>query len=675
MEKQDLESLSLSIDKKIKRFENEKVKQHKQRKDQGAIYTPKQIVDFMIIEVFKLYFREYFGVPRFNYFNQLISFILKNQIIKKGLIDRIPNLKFLDPACGTGRFLISIAKKLAIIYKILYPDMLDFDIKKTVIERHLFGIDIENSALKIAKLRLTKWLFSEVQDIDALTIQKDNIDQISNNCGINFNFYNCDFLLDFNLTSFDFIIGNPPYIENKKILDKNYKKTLKDRFNSAYRLYDLSILFIEKALEILRKHNGILSFLTTNKFLAADYGIKIRQILIEKTEIREIIDVSSLPIFFNVAAYPVIITLKKKAPMNNLIKIKKLKDLKLIEREPPITLDEIYQNQVHTLPDNVIPISNNLNLVKFLYKNYKQMVNEIPDLKIVYRPYGFINWSKNFKYVSQKYSSDKDLLLIGTGNVGKFHINFTKPIRIAQRKLNICYFNHNDTFESKWKELSREKLIFREIAKNLTFSYDPGLFTNITGLYFIIIPSYNTNQIFSLLLILNSELINRVFKTLFGTLHMAGDYMRINGSFIKRLPMLEMIPTSFSGLGKTIQFLSQLKSEFKETDAIKSLENIDISFLEKMINFYDKLSNAIINGLYLKKSNSLDYKILSNSIKNLPKIRTRYFSQYYRLSKHTIYSENERESTFNSILDIYNDLKYDKQILKQIEKFQKLVMQ
>lgn len=674
MEKQDLEFISISIDKEIKRFENEKVKHQKQRKYQGVIYTPEQIVDFMVIEVFKLYFRDYIGIPQCNNFNKILSITLKNQKIKKKLTHSIPNLKFLDPACGTGRFLISIAKKLAIIYKILYPDMLNYDIKKAVIEKHLFGIDIENSALKIAKLRLIKWLFSDVKEVDTLTLKVDNIDQISNNCGINFNFYNCDFLLDFNLTNFDFIIGNPPYIENKKISDKKYKKTLKDRFNSAYRLYDFSILFMEKSLEILRDHTGILSFLTTNKFLAADYGLKIRQILLKETEIREIIDLSSLSIFCNVAAYPVIITLKKKAPVNASIKIKKLEDLELIERETSIILDEISQNQVNSLPGNVIPISENLNLVKFLYKNYKQMSSVIPDLKIIYRPYGFINWSKNFEYVSQKYSSDKDLLLIGTGNVGKFHINFTKPIQIAQRKLNVCYFHHNDNFEAKWKDLSREKLIFREIAKNLTFSYDPGLFTNITGLYFILIPSYNSNQIFSLLLILNSELINQVFKTLFGTLHMAGDYMRINGSFIKRLPILEVLPASLSRLGKTIQFLSQLKSEFKEINIEKSLENIEIPFLEKLLNFYNKLSNAVINGLYLKKSNSLDYKVLSDSIKNLPNIHTRYFSRYYHLSNHTIYSESERGSIFNSILDIYNDLKYDKQILKQIERFQKLIM-
>ncbi|GAG84224.1 unnamed protein product, partial [marine sediment metagenome] len=69
--------------------------------------------------------------------------------------------------------------------------------------------------------------------------------------------------------------------------------------------------------------------------------------------------------------------------------------------------------------------------------------------------------------------------MIGTGSVGKYHIKFNKRIKIAKRDLEISYFNYNPTFKPIWQDLNQEKIIFREIAKELTCVYDPGIFTNI----------------------------------------------------------------------------------------------------------------------------------------------------------------------------------------------------
>ena len=212
------------------------------------------------------------------------------------------------------------------IYKNLDLNLPDYDIKKRIIEKNLFGIDIDYSAINISKIRLFKWLFSNLAIFDNL---KDI--QFSRKFDINFNLYVKDFLLEFNINNFDIIIGNPPYIENKKIYDKDYKQKLTKRFYSAYRLYDLSILFIEKSVELLKQNEGILSFLTMNKFLSADYGEKLRELLINEAEIKGIIDISSLPVFHGIAAYPIIISLKKKVPQNSTIIVKKVVDLHLLK--------------------------------------------------------------------------------------------------------------------------------------------------------------------------------------------------------------------------------------------------------------------------------------------------------------------------------------------------------
>ncbi|MFX1494657.1 MAG: Eco57I restriction-modification methylase domain-containing protein, partial [Promethearchaeota archaeon] len=547
MIKQELKKILVSIEENITEFESDKKEQNKLKKDLGIIYTPQNIANFIVSESFKLYFKNYFD---FKENNKNFS---KNHSSEKILFNVLPNLKILDPACGSGRFLISIAKKLFQLYKNLGLNLPDYDLKKKIIEKNLFGIDIDYSAIKISKLRLVKWLLSDLSEYDKSNLEIDKTNQISKKLDIKFNLFAKDFLLEFNLNNFDIIIGNPPYIENKKIYNKEYKQKLTKKFYSAYRLYDLSILFIEKSIELLKQNKGVLSFLTINKFLSADYGEKLRELLTTEVEIKEIIDISSLPVFHRIAAYPIIISLKKRVPQNSTIIIKEAHDLNLFKKSKSIIVNEMPQEMIKQFPSKVIPISKNLHLIKILYTKYKPMSEVIPDLNIIYRPYGFIKWVQNFKYVSEKKVSNKDLLLIGTGNVGNFHINFKKPIRIAKHKFNISYFNHNKNFEPIWRKLSFEKLIFREIAKNLIFTYDPGIFTNITGLYFIQIPSYNTDRLISLLLILNSDLINLAFKSLFSSLHMAGGYLRINGSFIKRLPLPNIFPTSISRLGKIIQ--------------------------------------------------------------------------------------------------------------------------
>lgn len=668
MIKEELKKILVSLEERITEFESNKKEQKKIKKDLGIIYTPQNIADFMVSESFKLYFKNYFD---FKENNEIFS---KNHSSEKKLFKIVPNLKVLDPACGSGRFLISMAKILFQFYKNLGLHLPVYDIKKRIIEKNIFGIDIDYSAIKISKLRLVKWLLSDLSEFNKSSLKIDNINQISKKIDIKFNLFVKDFLLEFNIDNFDFIIGNPPYIENKKIYDKVYKQKLTKRFYSAYRLYDLSILFIEKSLELLKQNEGVLSFLTINKFLSADYGEKLRELLINEVEIKGIIDISSLPVFHRIAAYPIIISLKKKVPHNSTIIVKKAVDLNLLKKSKSILVNEIPQEVIKLFPAKVIPISKNLHLIKKLYTKYKPMSEVIADLNIIYRPYGFIKWAQNFKYVSKKKVSNKDLLLIGTGNVGNFHINFKKPIRIAKRKLNISYFNYNKNFEHIWKKLSGEKLIFREIAKDLTFTYDPGIFTNITGLYFIQLPSYNTDKLFSLLLILNSDLINLVFKTLFSSLHMAGGYLRINGSFIKRLPLPEIIPTSISRLGKILQFLFQFKSDFIETDQFDPPRGVEISFLEKMLCFYKKLSNSLVNGIYLKEAGSKELENIINYVNYLPKIQLKYFVPGYNLPKYEIYRKQEVESIFNSILNTYFDLNTNNKILEEVWPFQKLVL-
>lgn len=676
------ENLSTVFNSIVEDFENNKLKEKEHGQYSGIVYTPIYIADFIVNNLFKIYLNdlcEKYNANSPNLFLEgfdfdiFYSIIKKDPEFKKEWKNKIVHFKILDPACGSGRFLISTGNILLKIFKKLNSNWQEFETKKYIIENILYGVELDRTAQNISKIRLLSWLFSSkntlISDINYAfkTGVKKNLEKILDDFNIKFNIFSLDFLLDFKLNQkFDFIIGNPPYIENKKILDLNFKRELSNTFKSAYRLFDLSIVFLEKSLKLLKENKGYLSFLMTNKFLAADYGIKIRKIVLNETEIKQIINISKLPIFAHAASYPIIISLKKGTPhKKNKFIIQSYKNIDDLVEFNNINSKVIPQSILEALPSKVFPISGNIEVIRYLFSNFKTMSEQIKDLNIIYRPFGFTQWKKFFDNISESKSSENDLLLIGTGNVGNFHIKFDKRIRIAKKDIKISYFKYTQILEDIWRNMNVEKLIFREIAQNLTTVYDPGIFTNITGLYFIRIPSYSTNDLFCLLSILNSKFMDLTFKSLFGTLHMSGGHMRFNGSFIKRLPMPNIFPESLAYLGKINQILSQLL--YDQTDL-----HIKFQEIEKYNTFFIKLADSLVSLLYLKnffkssKYSTLS-KLLTQHREFIPNVEFKYSQPRYNISGFRIYAPFELEQELFSIKNCYKVLNNNPQMIKEIQ--------
>ena len=667
-------SVIFTIESVIKSFEEKRIAEKIDNRDRGVTYTPQPIANLMVLNIFRIFVSDFSEIlnigENFKTIHQLSKFFIEHKNLKNELKTRLKSIKILDPACGSGRFLIAAANLLFNFYKMCEPEQNPYDLRKKIIQNHIFGIDIDKTSILMSKLMLIKWLYSKNENI--LNKNKDNhpslgeIEDFIDNIDLNFNLFNMDYLIEFDGKNFDIIIGNPPYVENKKIVDKEFKKEIKKYFESAYRLYDLSVVFIEKSLKILKNGTGCLSFLTTNKFLSAEYGLKIRKLLLRMTEIKEIINISSLPIFKNIAAYPIILSCKKSSNAKSTIIIKNYDNITDFKNSQSKKLIKLPQSIIHSLPSFIIPLNSNIKLLNYLYVNFNSLSETIKNLNIIYRPFGFIKWAENFKYMNKNKVSDKDLILLGTGNVGKYFINFDKRIKIANVNEEISYFSYQPEYKEVWSKLSNEKLVFREISKEITCVYDPGIFVNLTGLYFLTVPSFKTDDYFCLLSILNSDLLNHVFNSLFGTLHMSGNYLRYNGSFMKMLPMPESFPKILSKIGRINQFLSQLVF-FLIQESNSSFKNeINSKNISNLLEFYIKLSNSLVYQLYMRSEEGIELNKLLKSANLLPDIKFKYFHPRFDLPKYVKYTIRELKDNIDQIYSCSKNLSNNLDLMYEI---------
>ena len=108
---------------------------------------------------------------------------------------------------------------------------------------------------------------------------------------------------------FDVVIGNPPYVSHDKI-PKQFKTKIKNHYQSYQSFADVYCYFIEKAIE-LQNQQGILSFITSNSYLRAEYGAPIRRLLQSKNMLLRVLNIEDSQVFESVIVNVAIIVSRK----------------------------------------------------------------------------------------------------------------------------------------------------------------------------------------------------------------------------------------------------------------------------------------------------------------------------------------------------------------------------
>jgi adenine-specific DNA-methyltransferase len=248
----------------------------KKRKEQGIFYTPTFVVDYIVKNTLK---------P-----------VLDNC---KSIAD-LKKIKVLDPACGSGSFLIRALEAIEEKYK---EFGVDGSVKRQIILENLFGVDLDMQAVEIARLNLL------INSLDSKEILPKLNNNIKNGNSLTFNWKE-EFSGVFKQGGFDVIIGNPPYI--KEFVNKEAFDGLHDSRYYQGKM-DLWTMFACISIDLL-KDGGVMGFIAPNNWVTNAGASIMRNKILTDGELKTFIDFGDYKVFQAAGIQTMIYIYEKQKP-------------------------------------------------------------------------------------------------------------------------------------------------------------------------------------------------------------------------------------------------------------------------------------------------------------------------------------------------------------------------
>ena len=304
------------------------------RKRDGVVYTPDYIARFIVAETLGAHLEEAFteilrthakaGADLSDY--AAIQWRRKSAELEawKAYRDRLKTLRIVDPACGSGVFLIMafdylkaelgrVNDKIAALQGERHiQDLIDPD--SEILTNNLFGVDVNSESIEIAKLSLWIKTARRGKVLDSLSGNLrvgDSLIEDSNFAYLDHAFtWETAFPGVFAEGGFDVVLGNPPYVRMEHL--KALKPYLEKRYEVVSDRADLYCYFFERGLRLL-KPGGRLGFISSNTFFKTGSGKPLREYLRREATLEGVVDFGDLQIFEGVTTYPAILTMKRGA--------------------------------------------------------------------------------------------------------------------------------------------------------------------------------------------------------------------------------------------------------------------------------------------------------------------------------------------------------------------------
>ena len=416
------------------------------RNESGSYYTPRHVVSFMCREALKGYLQ---GQDTGLTAEAVTSFVDERDISGIGLAaarkvsEALDEVTVVDPACGSGAYLLGMMQELVDLQTLLYSDKLKddardlYDLKMHIIQRNLYGVDIDDFAVNIAMLRM--WLSLAIDfegdhppalpNLDFKVVCGDSLlgpDPGPENYGDLFRHHVhrvADRLADlkarymaattgkdtlreeiksveddltaaladspapegavdwrvqfaevFDHGGFDVAIANPPYVNVFRI--DNERPGYRQILKGIYPTAQGRFdLFVPFMERGIRllTRSGLFAFITPNKYLGAQYATRLRRFIADNTTLKSLSDLSRFPVF-SASVYPVITTAHRSRSS---------------DADPQVNIfepDSTNSNEANLILTRSVPMS----LVDHLGNNWSPLIEEhttelIAALKTKYR--------------------------------------------------------------------------------------------------------------------------------------------------------------------------------------------------------------------------------------------------------------------------------------------------
>ncbi|OKH42925.1 type I restriction endonuclease subunit M [Calothrix sp. HK-06] len=615
------------------------------RHESGSYYTPKAIVSFMCREALKGYLKTEVASELPEAVAQLVDEHNANNLVNaEEILKALQKVRCCDLAAGSGAYLLGMLHELLDLRQCLFvSNGLDsnnvYQRKLEIIENNIYGIDKDVFAVNIARLRLWLSLAVEYQGEkpnplpnlkykievgDSLTAPspkatgmirhelisqysqkkaeymrtheghkkrklEDEIKELKKQIRLVTNGstqepegfdWAVEFAEVFADKGFDILISNPPYVRQELI--KDLKPTLQKVYPATYNgTSDLYCFFYTRALQLL-KPNGMLAFISPNKWFRAKYGDKLKQHIAETCQVYSITDFGELPVFKSAATFPMIFIAQNGKIANHSTLFTQVKSL-----EPPYpNLLEIIQYNGQVLlkdaikgSDWVLTDSNSANRLQKMEAVGSSLLdytnNQIySGIKTGFNKAFHIDGTTREKLILQDINSTKIIkpLAVGdnvrrwrTEDKNKWIIVTNVGVDIEKYPAIFAYLNqwknqliNRSDQGNHWWELrpcayysafESPKIVFPDIAKESRFTLDyNGIYADMTA---FVIP---LNDLY-LLGVLNSK---HVWSYLCQKAAILGDAekggrIRLKRTYVKKIPIPNASTSERQAISKLVQ--------------------------------------------------------------------------------------------------------------------------
>ncbi len=597
-------------------WEDQKMKTSKpvsSRKKRGVFYTRDEITQYIIKYTFYPLLFERLG----NRYKTLIDFLEDGKNDYELAYEIIDALTILDPACGSGAFLIKVAEELyklkCTLMKKMGKSFESVDLKKRIIEQTLYGVDLLKGAIEITRLRLQIWIIASYTQSSEITplpdikhilegnsliggIKGELIDIEKKSSKKQFSdkeieklkpfHWNTNFKEILSTRGFDIIIGNPPY--GAKISEKEHQIISEEYSCTSSK--NTAEYFLERSYRLL-KENGFMGFVVPKQIAFTSKWCDIREFLLGKSIVKNLFDIG---LAFEGVDYEALVIVARKSVDKNVIESNRVQ----------IDIANNIKSSIRSKIPQFIGYNTQrlMQLHKILiYKHITALEGEILEtIKYSSESFGQFFKGKSFRGIYFNQTEEKQL------QKGK-HLYVRGGPSIQRHYLkNIKYIHLPEKRSGEVEKLLRPKIIFKALRGTQLVAYVDvfGRIISDSNMSNIILKDIHSSNLKSMQLILNHKLVSFYLSKLVFS-ETTETARHLDTPYVVPIPIPKRI--NFDVCNKIADILLFLSKYYFTNFLSKNNSNVEI---ETTIKYFEELAKAIIYELYFRELLTTDLQKL-----------------------------------------------------------------